>query len=243
MKQQWHNASLKFSQLTTREQWLIILSGLAIVIILPFHFIIDGNLAAIKKQNINVTALMQENNHVTILINEFTQALAQDPNVALKAEIADYKKRLAEVDELLVSLTDELINPIQMRQALIKLLNMQKGVSLLSFEVLPVQPLMFNTQADKAVKANSGENKIGQIEITPKKIERGATKSLGLYRHGIKIKLKGKYFQLRDYLQQIENLPWKFYWHNFHYQLKQYPYSELEVEIYSLSTAQEFIGV
>ena len=64
-----------------------------------------------------------------------------------------------------------------------------------------------------------------------------------LYRHAIKIKLSGSYFQLRDYLIQLESLSWKFFWQEFNYQLKEYPVSELEIEMYSLSTKREFIGV
>jgi len=38
-------------------------------------------------------------------------------------------------------------------------------------------------------------------------------------------------------------LSWKFFWQEFNYQLKEYPVSELEIEMYSLSTKREFIGV
>jgi len=66
---------------------------------------------------------------------------------------------------------------------------------------------------------------------------------LNLYRHGIKIKLSGKYFQLRNYLLQLEQLTWKFFWQGFQFEVKEYPQSEVEITIYSLGLNKEFIGV
>jgi MSHA biogenesis protein MshJ len=55
--------------------------------------------------------------------------------------------------------------------------------------------------------------------------------------------LEGQYFDLRDYLSQIENLSWTFFWQRFDYQLGEYPVGQLSIEIYSLSTTSDFVGV
>ena len=102
---------------------------------------------------------------------------------------------------------------------------------------LPASPVT-NPKAAKTVEIAEVE----KINIEPV-ITQAQPEQLRLYRHGIKIKLQGQYFQLKDYLMQLENLSWKFFWQEFDYQLKAYPVSQLEIEIYSLSTAQEFIGV
>ena len=172
------------------------------------------------------------------LQNQLQKALAADPNQALEIKISQIEKRLAAVDKQLLTLTEDLVNPIEMRQALVKLLRLQKGVSLTSFNVLQAEPLLFSAPEDS-------ENELGQDTTPELELSKGESKklSLGLYRHGIQITLTGKYFQLRDYLQQLEDLPWKFFWHDFHYQLIEYPQSELKIEVYSLSTNQEFIGV
>ena len=69
------------------------------------------------------------------------QALQQDPNLTLKKELVQYQAKLGNIDEQLLALTSDLIDPVQMRYALIKLLKLQKGVKLLSFEVLPASPV------------------------------------------------------------------------------------------------------
>ena len=149
-----------------------------------------------------------------------------DPNEQLQKEINQYEQQMDELENKFSLLTSELITPIQMRQALIKLLRLQEGVNLLSFQVLPVTAL-FSSKSNADDKNSSTLNE----------------SSLHLYKHGIKIKLQGQYFQLRDYLIQLENLNWKFFWKDFNYRSKEYPLSELEISIYSLSTSEEFIGV
>jgi len=48
---------------------------------------------------------------------------------------------------------------------------------------------------------------------------------------------------LQNYLSQLEKLSWKFFWQDFNFKLTEYPKSELEIEMYSLGTKKEFVGV
>ena len=203
---QWLAYSEKFSNTTAREQYLIIASGLVAIIFILYTLFMDASILRIEQLNQQISQSQQsiENNKNSMQVLE--QALREDPNVILEKELAQYQEKLGGIDQQLLALTSDLIDPIQMRYALIKLLKLQKGVKLLSFQVLPAS----------AVTKNKAE---------------------------VDVKLQGQYFQLKDYLTQLEGLSWKFFWQEFDYQLKTYPVSELEIEIYSLSTAQEFIGV
>lgn len=236
MKAKWQLWSANFLQLKPREQGLIFLCILVVIVFLPFNFFIDGNLIQAEKNEKKIAQLKRSNADLDISITEFSQALKEDKNKVLNDQIAQYEQRLNAIDEKLLTLTEELIDPIQMRNALIQLLNLQPGVTLMSFEVKPAEPMLFEKpkvnqiQTDKSVTEKNDENTAN-------------INNAGLYRHAIQLKLTGRYFQLRDYLKQVEDLPWQFFWHNFEYQLKEYPKSELTIEIYSLSTNKEFIGV
>lgn len=232
---QWLAYSEKFSNTTAREQYLIIATGLVAIVFILYSVFLDVPFQRIEQLNRQISETQQSNQNNKNSIQVLEQALLEDPNVALRKELSQYQAKLGEIDEQLLSLTSDLIDPIQMRYALIKLLKLQKGVKLLSFEVLPARAVT------KAKLASNDKPDANEIQVTSK--AQAEPKQLRLYRHGIKIKLQGQYFQLRDYLSQLEGLTWKFFWQEFDYQLKEYPVSELEVEIYSLSTAQEFIGV
>ncbi len=238
---QWLTYSEKFNDTTPREQYLIIASGLVAVIFVLYSLFLDEPIQNIGSYKEQIIKAQQDIESKKDSIQVLKQALDEDPNVALKRELSQYQAKLGDVDKKLLELTSDLIDPIQMRFALIKLLKLQKGVKLLSFEVLPASPVT----EDKVLAENETEQTIEKNNTSTVKTSdvQSQPAQLLLYRHGIKIKLQGQYFELKDYLTQLESLSWKFFWQEFDYQLKAYPVSELEIEIYSLSTSQEFIGV
>jgi MSHA biogenesis protein MshJ len=233
MKALWKDYSTKFLILSPREQYLIIISGLVVVTFIFFSMVIDGKLIKTDKLNKQVRQTTTSNKSAKAMIDILQQSLNKDPNVSIQKQIAQYENNLSSVDSKLLLLTSDLINPIQMRHALVKLLRMQKTVSLLSFDVIEAEPLISaNPDNEQLTVDNNESNKVGE-----------GKEALTLYKHGIKLKLKGSYFKLRDYLTQLEKLDWTFFWHEFDYQLYEYPEGELIIQMYSLSTKKEFIGV
>jgi MSHA biogenesis protein MshJ len=232
MIQQWQKSSEDFLKLTTREQYLILLTGLVAVFFIIFYLFIDDKMTSNNKASKKIVQLSSSNQSLKISVLELQAALQRDPNEDTRNKLAQYEAKLAKIDTKLLTLTSDLMSPIQMRYALLDLLKLEKGVSLLSFELLGAKPILSepapNSSADASVTAIN-------------KNEQPA--SLNLYRHGIKITLSGRYFELRDYLTQLEKLPWKFFWQDFNFKLKEYPNSELEIEMYSLGTKKEFVGV
>jgi MSHA biogenesis protein MshJ len=230
MKKNWQNYSNKFSQLSTREQYLVLLSGLVAIVLIGSYLFIDEKSTKITTFDKQSRVMKSGNQSLDYTINEFQSALTEDPNEETIKEIARLQGKLAGIDKELVHLTTELISPSEMRRALLRLLRLEPGVSLLSFELLGAKPLLDLSSA----QANSALN-----DTQPSAEQLG----LNLYKHGIKIKLTGKYFELRNYLKQLEQLRWKFFWQDFEFSVKEYPQGEVEIIIYSLGLNKEFIGV
>ncbi len=229
MNEQWQEYSEKYLQLSIREQYLILLTGLVILFFIIFHLFVDPTLVANRQAANKIERLTKSNHSIKNSVLELEAALKNNPNDEARKKIAQFETKLAKVDAKLLTLTSDLISPIQMRHALLDLLKLEKGVSLLSFELLGAQPLLenpANSTADGNVKSHDTNNS-----------------QLNLYRHGINIKLSGSYFELQHYLQQLELLPWKFFWQDFNFKSIAYPKSELNIIIYSLSTKKEFVGV
>jgi len=234
----WQEYSEQFLSITPREQYLILFTGLVAIIFISFSFFIDPVLIKNKELKQQTFTVKSENKSIKSSILIFEEALAEDPNAVMRKQIKAYEKKLKQVDDRLLLLTSELIGPIQMRYALLDLLKTQKGVSLVAFELLEATPLMTKLELAKNENNMNEESGNNNEEVQPSSIP-----DINLYRHGIRIKLTGKYFQLRDYLTQIEAMSWKFFWQEFQYSIKEYPLGEVEIEMYSLSTNKEFIGV
>ena len=249
----WQSYSEQYLKITPREQYLIILSGLVAVIFIVFYGFIDSKLIDTQRMTKQVAQLSTSNKSLKSSAQAYQVALAKDHNKVTRDNIAQLEKKLASIDGKLLTLTSELITPVQMRQALLGLLKLEKGVSLLSFELLGAQPLLSkaelsesdDTELNKSKSSNTKSNKasFGKNELTTSQANNEQGLGLNLYRHGIKITLSGNYFELRNYLQQLEKLSWKFFWQEFDLEVKEYPMNELSIEIYSLGSKEAFVGV
>lgn len=239
MNKHWQKYTETYLQLSAREQVLILLTGLVAVIFITFYLFIDDKIIENRKTAQQVLQLQSSNQSLNIANIEMQAALQRHPNEEVKNKIAQYEAKLAKVDEKLLTLTSDLISPVQMRYALLDLLKLEKNVSLLSFELLGVQPLLSSKSA--TVIPNQLSSEKTSLTLPPTKTD--SPVGVNLYRHGIKIKLSGSYFELQHYLSQLEQLPWKFFWQDFNFKVTQYPNSELEIHMYSLGTKKEFIGV
>ena len=130
--EQWQNYSEKFSKISVREQWLILLTVLVIIIFMSFNLFIDKNTNEITRFEKQIKQLTSSTNLMNTTIFALEQALQKDPNEILNQQIAQYESKLGKVDNELLELTSDLIDPVQMRYALINLRKMaeEKNLSL-----------------------------------------------------------------------------------------------------------------
>lgn len=239
----WQEYSETYPQLSPREQYLILLTGLVAIIFIIFYFFIDSPLADKKRLTKQITQYERNNDTLKNSAKAYQAALKEDPNKATKEKIEQFEKKLAKVDTKLLALTSELISPTQMRQALLALLKLEKGVSLLSFELVGAVPLLSEIEPKEASKNTFSATEQSSNNASNQMQQEANTGTVNLYRHGIKITLSGRYFELRDYLLQLEQLSWKFFWQEFDLTVEEYPMNELSIEIYSLGSKEAFVGV
>jgi MSHA biogenesis protein MshJ len=229
MKQLWFDYNQKFLQLSSREQILLLLSGLAVIFFFVSFVFIEQQQANMIKFDKQIQTMRSDNSNLDIIINDYKLALARNTDLETQQNIEQLNVQLSEIDNKFSLLNKNLISPKQMRTALIKLLALEPGVSLLSFELMEAEPLLkSDPKLMPKIVANQANNKAS---------------GLNFYKHVMKIKLSGQYFQLRNYLAQLEQLNWTFFWQDFHLQVKDYPLNEVDITIYSLGAEKEFVGV
>ena len=79
----------------------------------------------------------------------------------------------------------------------------------------------FKNPVNGLAESSAESDVVEQANFQPNNIEQNnpeqnmSVSNINLYRHGIKITLSGRYFELRDYLLQLEQLSWKFFWQEF----------------------------
>lgn len=220
----WFILSEKFSKLSVREQYLILLSGVVILFLSFNSLVFDNEQLKVERINRSLSQLNNDNNKVSIDLKQTRTDIANNPNNKLQQQITSVAKQLTELDKQLYSLTPELVSPVAMRKALTAMLKSSNDINIIAFQSMPVEPLIASSvSAEMAVTSQ------------PAKVN--------LFRHRIKISLSGEYLALRDYLKSIEAMPWTFYWQQFDYRVDGINDGRLDIEIYSLSSNEEFIGV
>lgn len=98
-------------------------------------------------------------------------------------------------------------------------------------------------QRETTLKLVSLNNKPGEMLLDM--AEQGAESGAGvaLYRHGLQLVFEGSYLETIRYLRSLEALESNFFWERMNYEVQEYPQARITLDIYTLSTDREWIGV
>ncbi len=131
-----------------------------------------------------------------------------------REKLARIQGRLDEINERMGGYVAELIDPAQMSLVLQGLLKKQSNLRLI--RVRNVSPEAMSASADALTTT--------------------------FYRHGLEIEFEGSYLACLEYLERIEDLPWRFYWQLLDIEVLEYPRNRIRLEVSTLSPYVEWIG-
>ncbi|MFQ3236321.1 MAG: MSHA biogenesis protein MshJ [Paraglaciecola sp.] len=211
--QQWFD---KYLGLTLREQLLILGSGMILIVVVGYLFVIEP--IGLKRTRLEQTLVAERGQLGSLQLQSdlLNAELANDPDQRLSDTLHALQQQSSDLDLRLQQNTVNLVPATQMPALLEELLFHSSEVRLVALQSIAPTPML-------------------------SKVEQGS--DINLYRHGVKLTLEGNYFDIQQYLQKIETLTWQFYWKKFDYKVAAYPKATVEVELYTLSTNQAFIGV
>jgi MSHA biogenesis protein MshJ len=219
LEQEYKKLSIKFLEVSLREQILILLCGLAVVILMMYTFLLEPILENSGKLQQKSISAKKEISIVVGQVSELTNTLNTNPNDPVLERIALLKRQIQNMTNQLQTQTDNLVPANEMAGMLENVLVGSKGLKLI--ELQSITPISISL----------GQSQEGEEPIA------------GLYRHGVTLVFEGSYFDIQRYLEKLESLPWQFYWKKFDYLVGEYPTASVELEIYTLSTNKAFIGV
>lgn len=209
----------QFTFLSTREKVLFTIGGLVFILF-------GGTVWLIEPIQLDTIALERrverqktELGKLEIQITEVERELQQDPDTPLRDNISLLRQRIMRVDDDLREQTVDLIPAEEMPLVLESILERSLSLQIKIIAVDSIAPIrMMNIDSSVGEKVN-------------------------LFQHGVALNLEGSYMDVLQYLEEIENLEWRFYWKSFDYKVEDYPAGKAKIELYTLSTSQVFIGV
>ncbi|MFA7835157.1 type 4a pilus biogenesis protein PilO [Aeromonas dhakensis] len=211
LKAQWQAWADKLAALSQRERVLIMLTGVVLVGAISTYGWLDAAVVRLEQDRLALSSA-QRDLEIMDLENQGKQArLARDPDQNVRTQLAGVNEEIGKLDAALKAQTVDLIQAHEMPEVLEALLSRSANLHMVALTSLAPEPLM------------AGEQRIN------------------LFKHGIRLKLEGGYFDVYQYLKALEALPRHFYWKQFDYQVQEHPRAVVEMEIYTLSTSKEFI--
>lgn len=207
----------KFAALTIREKGLMIASGLLLILFGGYVWFVEPIQLEIDGLTKRVDRQKADLGRLEAQIKNIEVELSQDPNEPLRKSVKKLRESIVKVDASLREQTVDLIPANKMPEVLEKILGQSDKLKVLKMNSIPPVRMM-------DINSTGGEN-------------------VNLFQHGVMLVLEGEYMDILNYLEEIEDLEWRFYWKRFDYLVGEYPVAKAEIELYTLSTNKAFIGV
>jgi MSHA biogenesis protein MshJ len=214
----------RIDALALRERGLLFVGVLAIL------YFVAANLVFVpmnaEKTRLE-TQLKSKHNEIRALEAQITAMATGDTPGAgseKKEKLTALQERLRVLDETLGKVTSGLVSPKEMTRLVEQVLLKSKRLEIVKLESLPPAPLVGAGQGGNSPAAS--EPAAGMV-----------------YKHGMRIELKGSYLDILSYLRALEGLPWKVFWGQATLQTEKYPVSHITLLIYTLSTREGWIAL
>lgn len=214
----WRRLDNRFLALSTRERVLVLVAVLA-MLIAAAQFLFFGPLQQQRKTEQEMQVDIQR--RYEQLENELAQLQAWQSKQEDGSQLATVQQQLDSIDQQIGQLSQRMVPPEQMTALLQQLLAREQGMQVLALEKLPLTAAG-DENSDEANAETSSD--------------------LPLYRHRIRLSLRGSYFDSLRYLQAMEALPWTVYWDSLDYQVEDYPQGVLTIEIATLGQEKGWLG-
>lgn len=239
---QWLVLCSRFDALIVRERILLFGSCLAgVYLIFDTLFILPatGQQQKLKDQ---ITDIQKKIDQISTEKQVFDRVAQRDPDANLKRERLKLQGRLLQLESGLDDLSLRLISTEHLPEILREISKSTGMVKLISLQTLPSEVIDLSgkvlkmkaiARAAKDYLSQNPSNKADEENILP------AEK---VYRHAIRIRLEGQYFEIMSLLKTLENLSWRFYWEGMHYRVTRFPQALVDIELYMMSTDEGMFG-
>ncbi|WP_416307193.1 type II secretion system protein GspM [Neptunicella sp. SCSIO 80796] len=207
----------QFYALSIREKSLILAVGLLVILLGGYLLLVEPPLKTASVIEQQITQAQSRVANMRQQIAEIQQLLNQDVDALLRDKVELLQVKQVELDQQLTSQMSHFVAANQMPKLLANMLAKVNEVNLVSLESIPPTRILTDP-----------EHEDSQLQI---------------YQHGVKLVLDGHYFAVQQYLQQLKDSQWDFYWYKFDYRVDEYPVGIVELELYTLSTSPAFMGI
>ena len=138
--------------------------------------------------------------------------------------------------------TESLVAPQQMFELMRGMIDAAPRLKLLQLRRLAVEPLFRPEQGTETAEPVQ-EPATGSADPATVEDEETLQEQPALYRHVMQVRLQGRYADILDWLQQLEQLPWQLMWNRVELTAREYPVIEVELKLSTVSSSRAWVGL
>lgn len=213
----------KVDGMTLRERAMIFAAAAFALVSLINTFFLDPLLAKQKSLSSQVTQQQERMKETQAQLTALLQAKQADEHAPQRERIRQLREQIAEGDAYLKATQDKLVPPEKMAALLEQVLAKNASLQLVALDTLPVTLFIEPSTADVANKVVVQEKQI--------------------FKHGVKMTVRGNYADLMQYLAALEKMPTQMFWGMAKLSVVQYPNAELTLTLYTLSLDKTWLQV
>ncbi len=212
----------RIDAMSMRERGLIFFAVMVVLYLIAYNVVFGPLRAEQLRLEQDLRAKRQQVQTADQQIAALFSTDGKDVNADNRAKVAALNQQIKDLDGQMDRMTAGVVTPKEMAKLIEQMLTRNKNLELVKLEALPPAPIDPETKTASA---------------TP------AANQLTVYRHGMRVELKGRYFDIVEYLKALEGLPWKVFWGEVSLESDKYPISKVSLVIYTLSRYPGWIGV
>lgn len=183
------------------------------------------------------TPLLEQQRNLTrqqeALTAQATQANAQDDGrKALIAEISQLKLELAKRQPDAATRGNQTVSGQEMLQVLDRLLSQSRGLTLVNLKMEKTAPPALPLCANELPASAAASSPAAAAPVAAS-APAAANNPPAPTKEYVSITVRGSYFDLLDYLERAERLPYPLHWASLDYDAKQYPVGTLTLTLYT----------
>jgi len=209
-----------FNSRPDRERIIMALGGVLIIYMLVTMTLYRYNDTKQQSYKTQISRVERSITSTNAQANEIIESAKgqEDPNKEGQQQSQQLNQRIELLNQKLKIYTTDVISPLEMLKALREMLGSDKDLKLVDLQ----------TSAAKKISDDQGnEAAIGPAQ--------------NIYRNNFAITLKGSYFAILNYLENLEKAPWRIYWDSIVYEVEKYPNALVTINLHTLNTQDDVV--
>ena len=204
--------------LSLRERAILFVSLLAACFLFANQLLFPALRAQQKQLEHQISNQLNQLNTINGEIAHIVAQGTEDPDAAQRARITELHRQFAELEISAADITHGLVSPRDMTRLVHSMLRENSALQLVKAENLAPEAISL----DGSEKPTAG--------------------GVVVYRHGLRLQVRGRYADIARYLDTLERLNWRVMWGEVKLETERYPVTYATLTLYTLSLDKAWIG-